>query len=63
VTLLSRMTTFAYRERNQVAADIGAELGATHLIDGSVRREVERVRINVRLVDARHWGEHLGRTL
>jgi adenylate cyclase len=53
LTVLSRASTFGYRERKGGLQEIAGELGVSHLVDGSVRREGERIRISVQLVDAR----------
>ena len=50
--ILSRSATFSYREVADAAARIHSELGATHLIDGSLQRDGDRIRISVQLVEA-----------
>ena len=46
---------------------MGRELGADYIVEGSVRRSVDRVRICAQLVDAEHqthlWAEPYDRTL
>ncbi len=67
MTVLSRTATFAYRQERENPRDIAAKLGASHLIDGSVRREGGRLRISVQLVDAKTgaslWAERYDREL
>ena len=65
--VIARGTSFAYRGR---AADIGTvarETGARYVVQGSVRRAGERVRVTAQLVDAESgvqvWGERYDGTL
>jgi TolB-like protein len=62
LTVISRTSVLAYRDpaaRN--LKKIAAELGAAHVLEGSVRRVGHRVRINAQLIDARSdahvWAE------
>ncbi len=59
--VLARNSVFAYKGSRLPEQEIGKELKASHLLKGSVRKEGDRVRINVRLVDAVHgdnrWAE------
>jgi TolB-like protein len=50
--VISRTTMMLYRTPKP-AKEIAAELGATYVINGSVRREGDEVRLSVQLVDAR----------
>jgi TolB-like protein/Tfp pilus assembly protein PilF len=50
--VIAGASTLAYRNRGKTAVEIGRELGVATVLDGSVRREGERVRIVSRLVDA-----------
>ncbi len=54
--VLARNSVFAYKGSTLPEQEIGKELKASHLLKGSVRKEGDRVRINVRLVDAIHGG-------
>ncbi len=56
--VISRLSTFAYRDGEASDQRIAEELGAQFLVRGSVRRAGDRVRINVQLIDA-----HAGSTL
>lgn len=51
--VVSRTSSFALRDTELDARNIGALLQADALVEGSVRRDGEKLRINVRLVDAR----------
>ncbi len=67
ITVLSRESTFSFREQQAFAENISVKLGATHFIDGSVRRDGDRVRINVQLIDTKTgnniWAERYDRKL
>ena len=52
--VISRTSTMQYRtgmERN--LREIGKALGAAHVVEGSVQRDGQRVRVSVQLIDAR----------
>lgn len=67
LTVLSRSSTFGYRNSSDPAAGMHRALGATHLIDGSLQRDGDRIRISVQLVDAETgsslWAERFDRRL
>lgn len=49
--VISRDTSFAYKGRSADPASIGAELGVRYILEGSVRRAGQRVRVNAQLID------------
>ena len=63
----SRASAFAYRENNRDAHQIGRELGVDYVVEGSVRKIRDQVRITVQMVDVtngRHvWAEKYDRTM
>ncbi len=65
--VISRTSTEQYRGSNKPLPEIGAELGVAKLIEGSVFRVGDRVRITVQLIDAatdNHlWAESYERSL
>ena len=65
IRLLARTSTFQFRGDNFDPQEIRRRLGATHVIDGSVRRQGDRVRIMVRLTDTElesvEWSERYDR--
>ena len=67
LTVLSRSATFSYRQFDDAAGKIHEELGASHLIDGSVQRDRERIRVSVQLVDTSTgstvWAERFDREI
>jgi adenylate cyclase len=51
-------STFAYKNKPVSVGQIGRELGVRYVLEGSVQKQAERVRINVQLIDAA-GGQHL----
>lgn len=50
--VVGRTSSFAFKGSNALADSIGRALGVAHLVQGSVRREGDRVRISAQLMDA-----------
>jgi TolB-like protein/Tfp pilus assembly protein PilF len=67
LTVISRGSVMPFKQRTASMRDISATLGATALLDGSVRRVGNRVRIVAQLIDGesdRHlWAETYDREL
>lgn len=65
--VISRTSVMQYKKQTKPMADIGRELGAGTLMEGSVRKAGSRVRIAVQLIDAstdNHlWAENYDRNL
>jgi TolB-like protein len=63
----ARTSSFAFRGREQDVREIGARLGASALLEGSVRREAGRVRVSAQLVSSKDgyhlWSENYDREL
>lgn len=53
-----RTSSFQYKGRNEDLRAIGRELGVAHILEGSVRKQGERVRITAQLIQASD-GSHL----
>ena len=53
IKVVARASSFQFRGRDKVPAKVSAALGATHLLDGSVRRSGNQVRITAELVECR----------
>jgi TolB-like protein len=51
--VISRTSSFAFRDRGQDARDIGRQLEATYLLEGSVQSDRTRLRITTQLIDVR----------
>ena len=56
--VIARNTAFTYKGKNIDTKEIGKELGVRYVLEGSVRRDQNRVRVNAQLIDA-HSGAHL----
>ena len=52
IQVIARSSSFRFRGADKVIAKLAAELGATHVLDGSVRRDGARVRVTAQLADA-----------
>ena len=52
----SRNSTFAYKGKSVDLRQVGRELGVRHVLEGSVRRAGDKLRINVQLIDAASGG-------
>lgn len=66
MNVIARTSSMAYKRHTKTARQIGQELGADYLLEGSVRREGERVRVTVKLIRVRDqsqiWSENYDRT-
>ena len=56
--VIARNTAFTYKGKNLDAKEIGKELGVRYVLEGSVQRDQNRVRVNAQLIDA-ETGAHL----
>ena len=52
LTVIARNSSFAYRGRAVDLRVVGRELGVGHVLEGSVRRAGQRVRVTAQLIDA-----------
>jgi adenylate cyclase len=52
MVVISRNTAFTYRDKPIDTRQIGDELGVRYLLQGSIRRAGNRVRVNTQLIDA-----------
>jgi adenylate cyclase len=58
IYVTARTSSFAYKGKSMTAPQIADQLGVRYLLEGSVQREADRVRINVQLIDGRN-GNHI----
>ena len=56
LTVIARHSAFAYKGRDVDLRQVGRDLGVRYIIEGSVRRSGEQIRINVQLIDATTGG-------
>jgi TolB-like protein/DNA-binding winged helix-turn-helix (wHTH) protein len=65
--VISRNTAFTYKDKPVDAKQIARELGVRYVLEGSVRRSGDQVRINAQLVDAdtdaQVWAERFDRDM
>ena len=65
--VIARNSSFAYKGKSFNAVEIGQELGVAYLVEGSVRKAGNRVRITAQLIDAESgnhvWAERYDRNL
>ena len=65
--VIARSTAFTYRGKSADAKQIGRELGVRYLLEGSVQRSGNRVRVNTQLIDAESgahlWAERFDRDI
>jgi TolB-like protein/Flp pilus assembly protein TadD len=50
--VLSSGSSFSFRDSDQSPAEMSATLGVSYLLDGSIRRSENRIRVTTRLLDA-----------
>jgi adenylate cyclase len=65
--VISRNSTFVYKGKPVKVRDVGREFGVDYVLEGSVRKAGDRIRVTVQLIDAetdRHvWAERYDREL
>ena len=65
--VIARNSSFVYKGKAVDVKQVGRELGVAFVVEGSIRRENNRVRINAQLIDARTgshiWAERFDREL
>ena len=65
--VIARNSTFAYKGKSINVQQIGHELGAQYMIEGSIQKSDDRVRITVQLIDTKSghhmWAERYDREL
>src|SRR5215470_8344729 len=63
----ARTSAFSFKDKNATAQEIGRKLGVAHLVEGSVRKAGDMVRIAARLTQAdtgeEQWSENYTRNL
>jgi TolB-like protein/Tfp pilus assembly protein PilF len=63
--VIGRTSAFQFRDSKEDSRSIGAKLGVTHLLEGSVRRAGEMVRVSAELIDttdgSAQWSERYDR--
>ncbi len=67
LTLLPRSSVLAFRDKPLEASHVGRQLGAAYVLDGSVRRAANRLRVTAQLAETRTghsvWAERYDREM
>ncbi len=68
LSVTSRTSAFAFKSQSKLSIpDIAASLGVRHILEGSVRKAADTIRVTAQLIDARSdqhvWSETFDRTL
>ncbi len=67
IFVIARNSSFAYKDKAMDVKEVGRELGVRYVLEGSVRRSENRVRISAQLIDtgtgAHIWADHYDRAL
>ena len=67
LNVISRTTAMRYKGSEKSLKEIGKELGVAHILEGSVRRLDDQLRITVQLIDVESdlhlWSENYDRTM
>jgi adenylate cyclase len=65
--VIARNSTFQYKRKAIDVRQVGKELGARYILEGSIRRSGNRIRINAQLIDAlsgaHRWADRYDREL
>ena len=65
--VIARGSTLAYKAKSVDIDDVGRELGVRYILEGSVRRAGNKIRVTAQLVEARTairvWADHFDREL
>jgi adenylate cyclase len=65
--VIARNSTFTYKGKAVDVRQVGRELGVRYVLEGSIRRDGDRVRISAQLIDAvscvHRWAERYDRTV
>src|SRR6516225_11546921 len=65
--VISRSTAFTYKDKRVDAKQIGRELEVRYVLEGSVRRSGDQIRVNAQLIDVETdsylWAERFDRDI
>ena len=65
--VIARNSSFSYKSQSPNVLQVGRELGVRHVVEGSVRKSGNRIRISAQLIDASNgnhvWAERFDRDL
>jgi TolB-like protein/class 3 adenylate cyclase len=67
LAVISRNSTFVYKNRDVTSRQVGEELGANYVVTGSIRKSANRLRLTVELADSKTsvsvWRERYNREI
>ncbi|MFT5503022.1 MAG: adenylate cyclase [Gammaproteobacteria bacterium] len=67
LVVIARNSTFVYKGRAINIREVGCDLGVSHVLEGSIRKSGNRLRITAQLIDTRNgdhvWAERYDRNL
>ena len=67
MVVIARNSTFVYKDRSVDVRQVGQDLGVGHVLEGSIRKSGNRIRITAQLVDTQNgdhvWAERYDREL
>jgi adenylate cyclase len=67
LVVIARNSTFVYKGRAIDVREVGRDLGVSHVLEGSIRKSGDRLRITAQLIDTRDgdhvWAERYDRNL
>jgi len=67
ILVIARQSSFAFRDKQLTVQEIAKKLGVRYILEGSLQRSSERIRINAQLIDATSgnhiWAENYDRIL
>jgi eukaryotic-like serine/threonine-protein kinase len=67
LNVISRNSVSAYRSVTKNPREIGQALGVSYILEGSIQKSGDRIRVNAQLIDARTeaevWAEHYDRRI
>ena len=59
--VIGRTSSYSFKGKTNDLRSIGSALGAAYVVEGSVRRSVDHIRITAQLIDTRdgahHWSD------
>ena len=65
--VISRNASFTYKGRAPEIREVGRDLGVSHVLEGSIRRAADRIRVTAQLIDAQSgaqlWAERYDRRM
>jgi adenylate cyclase len=60
--VISRTSSFSYKDKNLTATEIGGELNVSHILEGSIRKAGNTVRITAQLINTNDGSHEWSRT-